>query len=274
MTLANTPILLAQCKAYQSLEEITKAIENLIHIDSTRDFNVHISLPYSYIEPISKKFADKNIQVGAETLLDADEGSFTAPIVGKMIDEVKAKFVLIGTAQDRTSHSSGSHHLKNKIKATLRSQAKPFICVGETLQEHQDNLSKEVLTSQLRDCVEGFSPEELKKIHLVYNAEWISRTPWEATSPELHDAYKIFKEVVEETFTPGIITSDQLIIAVPAYAEEGSKLIESLQSSPNTFSGYSIGVLGLSSEFLQPLKLNKNSLPNPEGQLKPSEPSP
>jgi triosephosphate isomerase len=250
----NTPILLTQCKAYYSLEEISKAIDNLIEIQSTR-LNIHISLPYAFMEPMLKIFTNKGIHIGAEILLNADEGTFTASIVGKMLEASKATFALIGTSQDRTSHSSSPHHLTNKVKEALKAKVTPFICIGDTLQEHQDKVAKQVLTTQLKDCLDGISNEEIENIYIVYNAEWISRTPWEATSQNLQEAYQIFREVVNEYVEPESKVHDQLIVAVPAYSEDVSALIKSLQMASHAFSGYSVGLLGLSSAFLQPLEI-------------------
>ena len=265
METADTPLLLVQCKANQSLEDVSKAITNLLKIQSPHDFNIHISLPYSFMEPISKKFANEKMHIGAENLLDTDEGSFTGSIAGKMLKEAKAAFVLIGTAQDRTSHSATSNHLKNKVKSALENNVHPFVCIGETLQEHQDKTAKNILISQLKDCLEGLSEEELKNIHLVYNAEWISRTPWEAESPELQEAYNIFREVVITALQPIKFPPSQMLVAVPAYSEDISKLIQSLQAAPEPFIGYSLGILGLSSEFLKPIT-TMDALPNSESQ--------
>lgn len=247
------PILLAQCKAYQSLEDVSKIIDHLIKLYPPSDFHLHVSLPYSFIEPIQQKVQGADVKVGAEVLLDADEGSFTASNAGKMLEKTKAQFVLIGTTQDRTSHSITSHHLKNKVKAVLKTAVPPFVCIGETLHEHQDQKSKEILISQLKDTLEGVSAEELKPVHLVYNAEWICRTPWEAASPELHEAYKTFDDVVREVLGEGAIAQAQKIIAIPAYSKELPSLIHNLQSSLHVAGGYSLGILTLSSEFLQPL---------------------
>jgi triosephosphate isomerase (TIM) len=241
--LNNTPILLAQCKAYHSIDDIAKEIETLLKIDSTKDFHIHVSLPYSYIEPIAKKFPNGCL-FGSETILPVDEGSFTASVAGKLLQEVNAKFVLIGTPEERALHPT-THHLKNKIKAALDHQIVPFVCIADTLQQHQDKESKQVLTAQIKECLEGFSPEELKKIFIVYNAEWISSTPWEAKSPDLEEAYTIFKEVVQEVNMP----PEQLIAAIPAYSQEAAALVETL-----SFAGCSVGILSESAAYLQPLK--------------------
>lgn len=253
METTHRPILLAQCKAYQSIDEISKAIENLLKTQSTNYFDIYISLPYSFIEPLSKKFEAENIVIGAETLLDTDEGSFTASIVGKMLKEAKAKFVLIGTDQDRTSPPSQSQHSKRKVKAALDANIPPFVCIGETFQEHQDKVAKDILKNQLKDSLEGFSSEELKDLYIVYNVEWIAQTPWEANSPELHEAYTTFKETVNDVLGAEAISSNQLMITVPAYSEELKILVQQLQENSDSPKNFSIGILALSSEFLQPL---------------------
>lgn len=261
-------ILLAQCKAFHPLEEIAKEISSLLKIESINDFNIHISLPYSYMAPIKQQFPQENIHLGAEVFLNADEGCFTVSIAGRMVKEANGKFVLIGTPQDRTNISE-SHHLKEKLKAALEHKIIPFICVGESLQEHQDKNSKKIIIEQLKDCLEGIPPEALKDIFIVYNAEWISRTPWEADSFDLKEAYQSFREAVVEATAPQEISSQQLIVAVPGYSQDISQLIQTLNNSEQPFHGYSLGILGSSAEYLQPLIVHSNEktnniLENPE----------
>ena len=262
------PILLAQCKAYQSLDQICQAIDNLLKTQPEGGFSIYISLPFSYMAPISEKYLPHRIHPGVEGLLDTDEGSFTGSIAGKILHEGQAQFAMIGTVQDRTSHSSTSNHLINKVKTALNHQIPPFICIGETLQEHQEKKSKIILSSQLKECIEGLCEDELKKLHIVYNAEWISRTPWEAASPELHEAYGIFKEVINETLGSDILSPQQLIVAIPAYSNEVHLLIKSLQTASHPLINFSIGILGLNSEYLQPL-IEKEIEPEIEKTVEP-----
>jgi len=250
---ATRPFLLAQCKAFHSLEDVYKEIESLLKVERIKEFDIHISLPYSFIEPASKKFEADKIQFGAENLLNADEGCFTASIAGKILEEVKAKFVLIGAIQDRFSHAKDSHLLKNKLTTALGTQNKIFVCIGDTLQEYQDQLSKQILIAQLNDCLEGISEEDLKRLYVVYNAEWIARTPWEANSPELQEAYQTFIDAIKETPQLQNFNSNQLIVTIPAYSQDVSQLIQALKTRSHPFLNYSIGILGSSAEYLQHL---------------------
>lgn len=250
------PILLAQCKAFHTVEEIGKEIATLLKIDSVNDFDIHISLPYSSIETIKKQFATDKIKFGAEVVLNADEDSFTSSIAGRMLVDANAEFVLIGSMQDRIDHAD---HLKNKVKAALNHHVRPFVCVGETLQEHQDKNAKSVLSAQLKDALEGFSPEDMKNVYLVYNAEWICRTPWEKDSVDLKEAYQNFSEAVLESLGADVIPPSQIIIAVPGYSSDIGELIHTLKDAV-PLQGYSIGILSSSAEYLQPLTGQKPDL--------------
>jgi triosephosphate isomerase (TIM) len=251
----NVPILLAQCKAYQPFEDISKVVDNILKIHSPASVHLHLALPYSFIEPISKQIeaGEKGIKVGAEVLLDTDENSFTASCAGKILKKAGAQFVLIGTTEDRTTHNPNTNHLRNKVKTALDAHIPAFVCIGESKQEHQDNKSKEVLTKQLKEALEDFSLEELQAIYVVYNPDWITQTPWEAGSPELQEAYRLFHEIIQETLPPEAISNERRILAVPAYSQELSKLVTQLSGESHAYTGYSIGTLGLSSEFLKPL---------------------
>ena len=257
MSLIHSPILLTQCKAYHSIDVISKEIETLLKIDSAKDFNIHISLPFSYIEPINKKFPSNEFQAGAETLLSTDTGSFTGSIAGKILQNVKAKFVLIGTPEERIQ--STSHQLKSKIKTALEHDIQSFVCVNDTLQEYQDKISKQTLIAQIKDSLEGLPLEDLKKVFIVYNADWINRTPWEAKSHELEEAYSTFKEAIQEALGSEHFSSFKIIVAVPAYSQDVAELIQSFKDNSNHFSGYSIGILSESAGYLQPL-MNKVNL--------------
>ncbi|HEV8052156.1 MAG TPA: triose-phosphate isomerase, partial [Parachlamydiaceae bacterium] len=90
----NTPILVAQCKAFHTVEEVSQEIESLLKIHPAKSLNIHVSLPYSYMDPISEKFPENTFQIGAEIMLDTDENSFTGSIAGKLLEEKKVGFIL------------------------------------------------------------------------------------------------------------------------------------------------------------------------------------
>ena len=134
-------LLFAQCKAYYPLENLIKQCEKLIHEHTATCSHIYISAPYLAVEPISKKFNSTNITIGAEKMLPVDDHAFTVTIAEKMLLQLDAKFVLIGTTEERQLCQSKNYSLKSRLKSALKMGITPFICISETWQEHEDGLS-------------------------------------------------------------------------------------------------------------------------------------
>ena len=96
-----SPILLVRCKAYHTLEETQQNIEHFVSTQTISNANICFALPYTFVEPISAKLTDLPVTLGAETMLSADQGSFTETVAAKILKKVGAQFVLL-ESEDRT----------------------------------------------------------------------------------------------------------------------------------------------------------------------------
>lgn len=172
-----------------------------------------------------------------------DEGAFTVDISDKVLAQEEAQFVLIGTPQDRALCLLKGHSLQSKCTTALKGKIPPFICLAETWQEHEDGLSKQILSQQLKAVVEGIPVEELKGLHIIYNAVWINDSLWKVTEEILEKSYIAFKEVVEETLDPSIHGSLHLIPAVPTRCEKLSEIASIMQRPSYAFAGLSLGTI-------------------------------
>jgi len=243
-----TPLLLAHYKAYHPIEETTKAIQTLLDLQFTSNLTACFAVPFTHIKPLSEKFKDHNVWFGGELMLNVSNGSFPAAVADKILKNSGANFVLIGSADERKIYTPYGLDLQKKITKAFASGVMPIVCVGETEQEYQDGLSKSVLTEQLTEFLHAMETEETHDLHILYDAGWISRSSWLASSQDLQNAYKAFQEAVNEVFPENLISRIKLIYAVPAFS---SDLAQIMQTLPNA--GYSLGLLdattGLSPEL-------------------------
>lgn len=234
-------ILFVQSKAYTPLEEVHKNCEALINARPSEQMTIYLSAPHSYIKPLEKKFGTHGIRVGAEEMLAVDDNTFTASIAGPILTNENAQFVLMGTAQERKFCQLKEHSLADKCKAALKEKIPPFVCIGETWQEHEEGQSKQILGQQLKALIEGIPSEELKGLHIVYNAVWINDSLWKVTDEILKNTYMVFREAVNETIDPVIRDTLHLIPAVPTRNQKLSEIASIMQSPPYLFAGISLG---------------------------------
>lgn len=234
----NPPLLLAQFKAYHSLEETLKTIQTLITEQTASKLRLHFSVPYSFLEPLSKQLATGEALIGAEMMLNADSGAFTATVAGKMLTKAGAKFVLIGDIDERKTYAPTPGNIKNKILHALETGIMPIVCIGETLEQFHEGRSKEFLQTELVESLGELSAEQLRGLHILYDAPWINRKPWEAASEELQSAYHMVREAINEIFIDEVACEFKIIYAVPTFSDDLPELMKSLPAS-----GYSLGVL-------------------------------
>ena len=127
---------------------------------------------------------------------------------------------------------------------TLSAGLLPIVCVGETEEELYSGQSKAALTKQLTETLADLTPEQLHGLHLLYDAAWINRSPWEASNKQLQNAYKTFKEALAESFKKEIAANFNLLYAVPTFSPDLLPIIASLPAA-----GYSLGKLNANSQI-------------------------
>jgi len=232
------PILLAEFKAFHSLEESFAIMESIIKDQSESNLQLYFTLPYTYIEPLKEKLQEQNVVVGVDRLLNTDTEQFTGSISLEMLKAVGAQFVLIGSSHERKFFQEDLYTLKDKLEKTLRSDMKPIVCVSDTQDEFYGDQSKEILMGELSELLGNLSSEELNGLHLLYDPIWINQTLWEADHPDLYKAYHQFNEVLQELFPPEVVSTLRVMYAVPTYSQDLPHIIEKLSAS-----GYSLGIL-------------------------------
>lgn len=231
------PLLLAQFKAYHSLDETLETIKTLITEQAASKLRMHFAVPYSFLDPLTKQLAPE-ITVGAEMMLNTDEEAFTQTVAGKMLKDAGAKFVLIGDVDERRVYNPNAATISSKIVNALENGIRPIVCIGETLEQFHAEQSREVLQNELFESLGELTFEQLQGLHILYDAPWINRTPWEAASEELHKAYHMVREVLNDLFVEEIADTLRIIYAVPTFSNDLPQLMKALPAS-----GYSLGVM-------------------------------
>ncbi|MEI8124366.1 MAG: triose-phosphate isomerase [Parachlamydiaceae bacterium] len=257
-------ILFAYCKGYHPLEEAIQQCKTFcLKNQKSENIHLYISAPYAFVKTLKEKLHSYCVEetttetqekqsptttapriiLGGDELLPVDDKTFTAAIANKLLIQAGAKFVVIGTPNERVFSKTKGHSLESKLKATLKSELVPFVCLTETTQEHEDGLTKQTLTEQLKVLIEKIPPEELRGLHILYDAPWINDGLWKITDPLLTNAYQMFKEAVDEVVDPSIRDTLHLVAPVSSTLELTEEVTTLFQSPPYSFAGYSIGSL-------------------------------
>ncbi|MCL5093638.1 MAG: triose-phosphate isomerase [Patescibacteria group bacterium] len=120
---------------------------------------------------VSETLADSAISVGAQDVFYEENGSYTGEVSAAMLRGL-AKYCIVGHSERRIYFGESDRDVSQKVKALLTYDIKPIICIGETLREHSDGLSKVVAVSEAEAALRFVTKEDLENITFAYEPVW------------------------------------------------------------------------------------------------------
>ena len=128
---------------------------------------------------------------GAQNIHWEPKGAFTGETSVSMAAEAGAGAALVGHSERRHVFGETDEETGKKVRALLNAKLIPLLCVGETIEERNENSTVAVVSRQL-SVLEGLSRGELDSVVIAYEPVWAIGTGLNAT-PE--DAASIHAEI-------------------------------------------------------------------------------
>lgn len=191
-------VIAGNWKMYKTIEESVSYLETLAPLVKKSQAAVLLAVPFTAIYPSSQKVKELGcaITIGAQNMNDASEGAFTGEIAARMVVEAGAQFVILGHSERRQIFHESSSFINAKLKSALAAKLQPIVCIGETLEQHENNERDEVLKSQILRTLEGLKAGDVGSIILAYEPIWAIGTGKVAKAEDAEAAHHFCREVV------------------------------------------------------------------------------
>lgn len=167
------PLIIGNWKMHKTVEQACQFLENVAPRVGESQATVCIAAPFTVLDTLSKllKTLNASIILGAQNMNDATPGAFTGEIAASMLKDVGATFVLLGHSERRHIFKEDDSFINRKVLRALEEGLVPVLCVGETLQERENDKTFEVITRQIEEGLKevNFSSG---KIIIAYEPVW------------------------------------------------------------------------------------------------------
>ena len=164
------------------------------------DNEVILCVPYTDIFYAVNSAQGTNIKIGAENMHWEEKGAFTGEVSGEMLKAVGIEYVIIGHSERRAYYNETDETVNKKIKKALVLGLKPIVCVGETLEQRESGIEKDIVTSQTEKAFADISAEDAKKIIVAYEPIWAIGTGKTATPDDANTTIRYIREKLIELY--------------------------------------------------------------------------
>jgi triosephosphate isomerase len=154
--------------------------------------------------------ADKlQLVIGAQDLSKFDSGAYTGEVAGQFLKKLDVKYVLVGHSERRTLHSEDGEVIQAKVAAAFRSNLIPVICVGETLEELEEQGAAAVPIQQLEKSLEGH--KEIGEFVVAYEPVWAIGTGKVATAEQAAEVAKKLRASISELVSNEVAEATRIL---------------------------------------------------------------
>jgi len=111
-----------------------------------------------------------------------------------MIKSVGCQYVLCGHSERRTIFNDTN--ISVKVKKVLEFGMKPILCIGETKEEFDLDITKEVCAMQISKDLAGVPKEEMKNVVIAYEPVWAIGTGLVCDPDQANEIHKFIRSVL------------------------------------------------------------------------------
>jgi triosephosphate isomerase (TIM) len=179
-----TPVMAGNWKMNKSISEAVELARAILDgAGEIQEVERIICPAFVCLPAVQQTLLGSSIAVGAQNLHWADGGAFTGEVSAPMLKAL-VQYVIIGHSERRQYFSEDDQMVRNKVQNALKHGLIPIVCVGESLEQNENNETHTFVSQQVMAALQGLSAEQVMGLILAYEPIWAIGTGRAATAAQ------------------------------------------------------------------------------------------
>lgn len=190
--------------------ETMEFIEEIAPLVKDTNKEVILFVPYIDLFYALLTVQGTNIKIGAQNMHYEESGAYTGEISGEMLKAINVEYVIIGHSERRQYYNETDETVSLKLKKAFEVGLKPILCVGEALEERENNKTLEVIEKQIKMAISRLKKNQVENLIIAYEPIWAIGTGKTATSEEANSTIMSIRNMILSEF--GKDVAEKIII--------------------------------------------------------------
>lgn len=193
-------VIAGNWKMNKSPNDVKTFMESFPTLVKDADAEVVLCVPYIDLKTALDLAAGTNVKIGAQNMHYEEKGAFTGEISPKMLKDINAEYVIIGHSERREYYKETDESVNRKLKAAFEYGLKPILCVGETLSQREEGVTKSFVTTQVEKALDGLTNNQVACTIIAYEPIWAIGTGKTASKEDANEVCGWIREKVRELY--------------------------------------------------------------------------
>ena len=170
------------------------------NLPKTRSCEMVLCTPAVMIPAMIKAGKDCKVAAGGQDVSKYEKGAYTGEISASQLADIGAKYCIVGHSERRQYHGEDDMLINAKAKALIEKGIIPIICVGESLEQREMDLTMEYVAYQVKAALSGIDATKLRRCIIAYEPIWAIGTGKSATKEIAEDTIGFIRSVLRDLF--------------------------------------------------------------------------
>ncbi|MEQ8235631.1 MAG: triose-phosphate isomerase [Syntrophomonadaceae bacterium] len=191
-------LIAANWKMYKTIAEAEMFVQEFLPlIAGQTETESVICPPFTCLPAVRQAVKSSQVQLGAQDVFWENQGAYTGEISPAMLLDLDCRYVIIGHSERRHIMGETEANINRKLKAATLAGLIPIFCVGETLDQREKELAREIVSQQL---AKGLQDLRLDSLVVAYEPVWAIGTGVNATPEDAQEMIGYIRECLARMY--------------------------------------------------------------------------
>jgi len=247
-------IVAGNWKMNHNYDQATGFVQELLpqlEVGQNNRVEMMIAPSFLFVERLLTLTKNTKLMIGCQDISSEEKGAFTGEVSAGMLASIKGDFAIIGHSERREYHHESNELIKKKLNKLLEYKIRPIVCIGETLEQREEGITKDVILSQLDGCFTGIDLNQHHEVIIAYEPVWAIGTGKTATPEMAEEVHSMIRAWLTSHYSR--TTAEAIHILYGGSMKPAN--IKSLVSQPNIDGGLIGGAALKVDSYLEMIKI-------------------
>jgi triosephosphate isomerase len=175
--------------------------EDIAENGKPENVEVVVCPPSPFLELGTDMAADKEISIGAQNVSEHEKGAYTGEVSADMLASMEVEYCIIGHSERRLYYHENDKALAKKADILLEHEIIPIYCCGELLDDREDDMHMDVVSTQIEEALFHLDEEAFSKIVIAYEPVWAIGTGKTASPEQAQEMHAFIRALVAKKYS-------------------------------------------------------------------------
>ncbi len=212
-------------KTFNEADEFFAELNEKLKEMELNKTEVAVCAPFVYLEMATDLALDSPLFVGAQNCNENEMGAYTGEISAEMLASMEVDYCIVGHSERRQYFGETDDVVNKKIKMLQKHAIDPIVCIGETLQQREQNNTEKIILQQLEGAFQDVVFDD-QNIVIAYEPVWAIGTGKTATPEQAQEIHALIRKWLNDNYGLDIANSTRILYGGSMKPENAEQLLK------------------------------------------------